>query len=291
MAGRRYAGYGGGGYGGGGMTLSFPPFTKAVKWLILVNTAIFLVTALLEATAPAAYDWIILHGALVPALVVEHGWAWQVVTYAFLHGTIWHILFNMLTLWFVGALLEMDWGPRRFLELYFFSVIGGALTSIGLSYAHLLSLNPGTATIGASGGIFGVLIAFAMLFGEMEFWLFPLPFRIKAKYLAAIWILIALVGALLGGGNIAYVAHLGGIFFGFAYVKMFPRRGMGFSFSERYFGLRNSYYRWKRRRAARKFEVYMRKQDRGQFPGESSDYPAPGPGDKNKGNGESKWIN
>lgn len=294
---KKYSGFGGGryggggGFGGGGMTLSFPPFTRAVKWLIIANTAIFLLMVLLQATAPVAYEFLYLGGALTPVAVVEHGWIWQIVTYSFLHSGLGHIFFNMLTLWFVGALLEQDWGARRFLELYFFSVLGAALTSVGLSYGHLLSLTPGTSTVGASGGIFGVLIAFAVLFGEMEFWMFPLPFRIKAKYLAAIWILVALVGSLMGGGNTAYVAHLGGIFFGFAYVKMFPGRGMGFSFSERYYGVRNTYYRWKRRRAAKKFEVYMRKVDRSQFFDEYGNYRGPGTGDKDKGDGKSNWIN
>lgn len=297
---RKYSGYGGGAGrfgGGGGMggMLSFPPFTPAIKWLIIVNTAVFLAMVLLQVTAPGYAQDILSLGALTPAAVVGplHYWVWQVITYSFFHSGVLHILFNMLTLWFVGALLEQDWGARRFLELYFFSVIGGALTSIGLSYAHLLSLSPTTTTLGASGGIYGVLIAFAMLFGEMEFWMFPLPFRIKAKYLAAIWILVALVGSLVAHGDIAYVAHLGGIFFGFAYVKMFPRRGIGLSTSERYYGLRNAYYRWKRRRAARKFEVYMRKVDRTQFFDQYGNYrgPGTGPNDKDKGDGESKWIN
>ena len=108
-----------------------------------------------------------------------------------------------------------------------------------------------------------------MLHGDSEVMLFPLPFLIKAKYFV-----IGIIGwrfmercrrrtAL--GQSIAYMAHLGGLLFGYIWLKFVPRRGFGYATSERYFGLRNSYYHWKRRRAARKFEVYMRKHDRGDY--------------------------
>ena len=91
----------------------------------------------------------------------------------------------------------------------------------------------------------------------------PFPISLKAKYFVAILIVVTLAFAIQGGGNVAYVAHLGGLFFGYIYVKFLARKGLPqVSVSERFYGLRNGYYRWKRRRAARKFEVYMRKHDR-----------------------------
>jgi hypothetical protein len=144
-------------------------------------------------------------------------------------------------------------------ELFFVSVIGAALSTIAMAYAGILHLSPYSASIGASGGIFGMLIAFAMIFGDQEFMLFPLPFSIKAKYLVAIYILLALAG-LFGQQAGTSIAHLGGVLFGFLYVKFSPRRGFAFAGSEKVFGLRNAYYRWKRKRASRKFQVYMRKQ-------------------------------
>jgi len=274
----------------GSMPLSFPPFTKAVKWLIIINTSIFVLMALLRAVAPglAAYEAYL---ALIPAAVV-HGYVWQLLTYSFFHAGLGHILFNMLTLWFIGALLESDRGTRWFVQLYFVGVLGAALTTIALAYAGFLRLSPNTATVGASGAIYALLVGVALLMGEMEFWMFPLPFHIKAKYLAAIWLLIALLGSLSGGGDIAYVAHLGGIFFGFAFIKLFPARAPLRSPSEKYYGLRNWYYRWKRKRAARKFEVYMRKHDRTVYFDQYGNYIGPEEKD-DKGDGEHRgpWVN
>jgi hypothetical protein len=114
----------------------------------------------------------------------------------------------------------------------------------------------------------------------------------KAKYMVAIIIFIALVGALQDAGGVANIAHLGGLLFGFVYVKFLPRQGLRFLFSERYYSLRNSYYRWKRRRAARKFEVYMRKHNREDYFDEYGNYRDPTAKDKKKGDGESRggWV-
>ncbi len=292
------------------MTLGFPPFTRAIKWLVIINAAIYLLMLILGGVAPAAERLLVGVGALTPFAVV-HGWIWQLVSYSFLHAGLFHILFNMLTLWMFGSALEIDWGVRPFLEFYFFCVVGAALITIGIAYLALvpafgfLAISPLTPTVGASGGIFGVMVAFAMLYGDREFMMFPFPFMIRAKYLVAILVFIALAGAFQGfgagrGATVAYFAHLGGAFFGWLYVRFLPRRGLGFSFSERYYGLRNSYYRWKRRRAARKFEVYMRKQDgkpadiekeREKYFDEYGNYRPP----KDKDNGESRgrggWVN
>lgn len=283
---RSYRGGGGGGYRGTTMSMGFPPFTRAVKWLIIGNTAVYLLLLLLSAVAPQAAGIITGISALVP-IAVAHGWVWQLVTYSFLHSGLFHILFNMLTLWMFGAQLETDWGHRQFLEFYFYCVVGAALVTVGVSYLgttgpfSFLGTSPMTVTVGASGGIFGLMIAFAMLYGDQQFMLFPLPFLIKAKYLVAILIFVALAGAFQGmgaaarGQSVAYFAHLGGALFGFLYIKFLPRRGLMFAGSEKYFGLRNSYYRWKRRRAARKFEVYMRKHDRSYYFDEYGNYRPP----------------
>ena len=274
------------------MPISFPPFTKAVKWLIILNTVIFVLQRFLEAVRLPQLASLFDYLALVPVAVL-HGHVYQLVTYAFLHTGLGHIFFNMLTLWFLGSLLESDRGTRWFLQLYFVGAVGAALTTIALSYAGFLRLTPYTATEGASGAIFALLIGIAVLMGEMEFWMFPLPFQIKAKWMAAIWIIIALLGSISGGGSIAYVAHLGGIFFGYAFVKMFPHRAPVGRASEKYYGVRNWYYRWKRKRAARKFEVYMRKHDRTVYFDEYGNYIGPEKDKDDKGNGEHRgpWIN
>ena len=272
------------------ITLSLPPFTRAVLWLIGINTGVFVLMAILGRTSVSVY--IYAYCRLVPADVVQHGYIWQLVTYSFLHSGIGHWFWNMVGLWMFGSAFENAWGTRRFLELYFIGVAGAAVTTIALSFAHILG-NPEQATIGASGGIFAILIAFGILFAESEIMMIPFPVMIKAKYFVGILIVITLVLAISGGGNVAYVAHLGGLLFGWLYVRRGPKAALvNANFSERYYGMRNSYYRWKRRRAAKKFEVYMREHDRDVHFDEHGNYiPPEDQGRKGNGGGKSGWVN
>ncbi len=181
----------------GSMGLSFPPFTPAVKQLLIANFAVFLLEAAIDALVwPGFHPWMDAHFGLVPALSILHGWVWQLVSYSFLHEGLLHILFNMLALWMFGAQLEIDWGYSLFMQFYFFCVIGAALTTIAVSFIGLLGANPLTTTVGASGGVFGLLLAFGILHGDSEIMLFPLPFLIKAKYFVIGIIGLALYGAL-----------------------------------------------------------------------------------------------
>lgn len=273
----------------GNISMGFPPFPKAVKTLVILNAGIFLLTLLLAATIPLAGNWIATWLGLVPVLV-ERGAVWQVVTYAFLHGGILHIGFNMLALWMFGSTLEIDWGRRRFLELYFFSAVGAALVTIAISFSGALGLTPNTSTIGASGAIYGLLIAFGMVYGDRELMLFPLPIVIKAKYFVGAWIFIALALALQGSGS--NVAHLGGVFFGFLYVKLLLRRRVALRTSGSSFSLSDWYYRWKRRRAAKQFEVYMREHGGGTYVDPLAEDHDPRDKSPQKKNGESRepWI-
>jgi membrane associated rhomboid family serine protease len=284
-------------YRGRTLSLSLPPFTKAVKWLVITNAAVYLLLELLKAVVPSLGGELTLALALIPAAVM-HGWIFQLVTYSFVHAGVLHILFNMLGLWMFGAQLESDWGYKRFLEFYFFCVIGAALTTIAVSYTGVGGVVPLTPTVGASGGVLGILMAFGMLYGNQEIMLFPIPISIRAKYFVAGVAFITLVEAISASGagrgsNVAYIAHLGGLLFGFLYVKFVPKRGLAFGTTERYLGVRNSYYRWKRRRAARKFEVFMRKQNRtvsGTFD-ENGNYIPPDDVDKKNGGSKSGWVN
>jgi membrane associated rhomboid family serine protease len=273
------------------MTLSFPPFTPAVVWLLGINTAVFL--ALSAFGSRAVIEWVFGNLGLVPRTAILHFAIWQVVTYSFIHAGFWHWFGNMIALWMFGATFESSWGSRRFLELFFFGVIGAAMTTIALSFAHIL-ISPNVPTVGASGGIFAILMAFGMVFGENEIMLIPLPFLIKAKYFVLILIVVTVAFAISGGGSTAYLAHLGGLLFGYLYVKFVPARGVAakLSFSEWFYGLKNSYYRWRRRRAAKKFAVYMRQHDRDVHFDEHGNY-IPPDDDPGKGNGGSKsgWVN
>jgi len=276
---------------GNTISLSLPPFTRWVKRLILVYAAIYLAMAITEVVSPLAHDFVSVYLGLIPKLVMR-GMIWQLVTYSFLHFQLLHLLFNALSLWMFGSQLESDWGSKRFLEFYFFCTVAAALTTVAMSYTHILGLSPATTTIGASGGIYGLLVAFGVLYGENEIMMFPLPFRIKAKYFVWGIVFLTLVGAIQERGGVANFAHLGGLLFGYLYLKFLPRRGLMFSVSERYFSARNDYYRWKRRRAAKKFEVYMRQHDRDVHFDEHGNY-IPPEDETHKGNGGSKsgWVN
>jgi membrane associated rhomboid family serine protease len=244
----------------GPISLSLPAFTGVTRKLILANVVAFFALAVLHWLAPGFAETLRYHLLLEPR-AVAHGELWQLVTYSFINEGILGILFGMLTLWFTGSLLESSCGGQWLFELYATSVIGGAILASAISFTHILGLRPDVGAIGAWSGIFGLMLGIAMLFGEQEFLLW-FVLRIKAKYMVAIYILIAVAVLLKEADSFGALLQLSGALCGFLYVKFAPRRGMAFGFSERYFGIRNGYYRWKRRRAARKFEVYMRKQNR-----------------------------
>jgi membrane associated rhomboid family serine protease len=288
--------------GGPVSTLGFPPFTRAVKTLIIINVAVYLVMMLSRLTVPALAEFADYYGYLRPVAVV-HGQIWQLVTYAFFHDphSVLHLLFNMLGLWMFGAQFETDFGTRKFYEFYFWCVVGAALTTLavgafGIFMAQqvpwLLFLRMGQiwqqATIGASGGIYGLLIAFGILNGDRQVYIFPFPIAIKARYIVAIWIFVAFVSAFGGANGIAEFAHLGGAFFGWLYLRFIPRYGLQVAASEGMFGIRNRYYKWKRRQAAKKFEVYMRSSKREDYFDEHGNYRGPS---VDKKDDDSKWIN
>src|SRR3984885_6374036 len=244
----------------GPISLSLPAFEGTTRKLILANVVPFFAIILLRWLAPHSEELIRSHLLLEPR-AVAHGELWQLFTYSFVDASLLGVLFAMLTLWFTGSLLEPSFGGRWLGELYGASVIGGALLASALSFTHVLGLRPDVAAAGAWSGIFGLMVAIALIFGEQEFLLWFLV-RIKAKYMVAIYILIAVALLLKQADSFGALLQLSGALCGYLYVKFAPRRGLAFGFTERYFGVRNGYYRWKRRRAARKFEVYMRDHDR-----------------------------
>jgi membrane associated rhomboid family serine protease len=177
---------------------------------------------------------------------------WQLFTYMFLHGGIGHLLFNMLALWMFGLPLEQTWGTRRFLKYYFLCGIGAGICDVAVN--ELLG-HHNTATIGASGGIYGLLLAFGVLFPDTTV-LMSFLFPIKAKYMVMIYGAIALYSALGTNSGVSNLAHLGGMLFGLLYLKV-PVR-VGFLRLPDFGG---RYRQWKMQRAKKKFQVYMRKHD------------------------------
>jgi membrane associated rhomboid family serine protease len=244
----------------GPTTLTLPPFAGTVRRLVFLNIGVFFAVEILLWLAPGAGGWAVSNLVLEPYAVV-HGEVWQLITYCFLHLGLLDILFAMLTLWFFGSLLQGAYGSRWLAELYFTSAIGGALLAIALSFTRVLHLSPESFAGGAWAALFGVMIAVAVRMGDQEFLLWFLV-RIRAKYMVALYILVDLAILLRNEDAFAALLNLSGALCGYLYTLYAPRRGMGYGFSEQLYGMRNAYYRAKRRRAAKKFEVYMGKQGR-----------------------------
>jgi membrane associated rhomboid family serine protease len=189
---------------------------------------------------------------------------WQLFTYLFLHGGILHLFFNMLFLYFFGMDLERVWGTRRFYAYYFICGIGAGCITVLIKCLldiHGTGASIAIPTIGASGAIFGILIAAAIMFPDREVWIFFL-IAVPMKLLVAASIVIEffLMLEINSGDNVSHITHLGGALVGYLYL----RRGL---FLYRF---RNGYLDWKRRRARRKFEVYMR-DHKNEPPGSSDD--------------------
>lgn len=156
--------------------------------------------------------WMTFYLGLVPLLVWKKYFLWQLFTYIFLHGGVTHLLFNLLALWMFGGELENYWGSKKFLFYFLFCGIGAGLLTILLSPSQIIPV------IGASGAIYGILLAFGWLFPNRPifiYFLFPIP----AKYMVILYGLIELFSSLEGtGGGIAHLTHLGGLLFGLLYM-------------------------------------------------------------------------
>jgi len=183
--------------------------TPGIKWLIIANVAVFILQVAMRLAKRGGIELVF---GLVPTETFHDLWLWQLVTYMFLHTTDWlgHLLLNMLMLWMFGTEVERAWGTRRFLFYYFLCGIGA-----GLVTAVLL---PNSTTIGASGAIYGVMLAYGMLFpNRTVLFMFMFPMRAMSMVLLCIGIQVFSLLSLQDG--VAYVAHLGGLLFGYLYIK------------------------------------------------------------------------
>jgi membrane associated rhomboid family serine protease len=226
-------------------------FTTGVKWLLITNTAVFLLWFL--GGRPIQSHLLTLF-ALTPELTIRNFMVWQLFTYLFLHGGVWHLIFNMLTLWMFGSPLEQTWGTRRFLKYYFICGMGAGLFDLAL---NILFGHWDSTTIGASGAIYGLLVGFGVLFPETTV-LMSFLFPIKAKYMVMIYAGVELLMSMGVNSGVSNIAHLGGMVVGFVYLKSrIP--GLRIKLPD----WRGAYRQWKLQRAKKKFQVYMKKHDRG----------------------------
>jgi membrane associated rhomboid family serine protease len=227
--------------------------TPAVKWLVLACSGVFLLQTLAAILiTPDPTSWINHQFGLVPLGPIPGLRIWQPVTYLFLHGGLFHLLINMLMLWMFGRELELVWGKKRFTNYFFICGIGAGIITILVKVLPLLwGYRPADIpTIGASGAIFGILIANAILFPDRQIWLFPLPIMIPMRPFVAVMAAIEFFSTIGSSGDrVAHLCHLGGMLIGWVYL----RRG---SFL---FRVRNEMADWKYHRNRKRFEVYMKK--------------------------------
>ncbi|MHC4461492.1 MAG: rhomboid family intramembrane serine protease [Planctomycetota bacterium] len=195
------------------MRMAFPKITPVVKWLLIINVAVFFVQML------GADRLLVNLFAVYPRTIGMTLQIWRLVTYQFLHGPIYHILFNMIILYFLGSTLERHWGSKKFLVFYLgCGMVGGLVYPLllGLKIISPHPLQGVLPLVGASGAILGVLAACAILFPQIVvfFFFFPLPIRVVALILT----LLAIFGIIRGENAGGQAAHLGGMAVGAIYV-------------------------------------------------------------------------
>lgn len=238
-----------------GVSYSFGPggISPAVKALIVVNVAMFVVTAVVPSlTIPLG---------LTPSAVFGDLWVWQPLTYMFLHNDLFHLLFNMLALWMFGTELERLWGTYKFTRFFAITGVGAAATTLIVSLLPFGFAGPVyySITIGASGAVYGLLMAWAMYFPDrpiLMFMLFPVPARVFVLIMGAIALWLSITAS---GGGVAHVTHLGGLVFGYLYLI----GGRGGLTAE----LKYRYLKWKMARTRRRFEVVSGGKRPGERPG------------------------
>lgn len=190
---------------------ALPP---AIKMLLIANASLFAVQFILQATANFS---LVSYAGLSPVMIAQ-GAVWQVVTYMFLHGSLLHLIFNMFALWMFGRDLEYDWGSKEFLRYFFICGIGAGVVTIVALWGS------GTYTIGASGAVYGILLAFGMAYPNRYIYIwFLIP--IKAKYFVIIFGAVEILMSVSSTNDgVAHLTHLGGLVVGFLYLKMSDSR-------------------------------------------------------------------
>jgi membrane associated rhomboid family serine protease len=229
--------------------------TPGVQLLIIANVAVFIIEAFVRYFGGiASYVSLLKWFGLVPAGVIPLLRVWQPFTYLFLHdvNSIWHIVVNMFMLWMFGREVELVWGRNRFLRYYFLTGVGAGILNVIVKTFPMLwgRENSYVPTIGASGAIFGILIACAILFPDRKAYLFPIPIPVKMKWIVTAMAVLTFLGTFgLGDDKVSHICHLGGMLIGYLYLRR----------DSYLFRLRNEVSDWKYQRNRRKFDVYINK--------------------------------
>lgn len=267
--------------------MGLPPFRGAVRQIILGSAAIYVVLLLLVAFAPAVGQTVLTLGILDPKMI-RMGWLWQFVTYAFMYVDPIDFALSLVGVYFLGGAVEERIGYGAFYGLFFGSIVLSGVAGFILSLTHVIAQGP---AIGSGAAANAILMVFFLQNRGAPIMLFPIPIQIPVK-----WIVFGIAGIetaylLLSHFALFYCVMLLGLGAGYIWYAMVLSRRTSFGIAERYYELRNSYYRWKRRRAARKFEVYMREHDRDVHFDEHGNYIPPDDRRKGNGGGKSGWVN
>jgi membrane associated rhomboid family serine protease len=268
--------------------MGFPRFSGAVRAIILISTAIYVLLLLIGVFAPPYAEKLIDWAVLQPEHI-RHGWVWQFVTYAFIQGTPLNFLFAMLAIYFLGSAVEQRIGSRRFVEMFFAAVIGAGVVGFLLSFSKVFAQGP---AFGSGAAANAILMVFFLLYRDAPIMLFPIPIPIAVKWIVIFTAAVQGAYLLLTHFSLFFTVPLLGLGVGYVWFRLTWRRSISGFFEAQVFGLRNSYYRWKRERAKKKFQVYMRKhdQDPKQYFDQYGNFRPPDEQDK-KDRGPGGWVN
>ncbi len=237
-----------------GMRIGPPVTPPVIKQILIANAVVFLAQQLSHEVT--------IYGSVIPIAFWQLGYLWQPITYMWLHADFWHIAMNMFMLWMFGSQVAMAWGPKRFLRFYLICGVGAGL--IIATYPYLMySARPSAIllpTLGASGAVFGVLLAYSLTWPDRTIMLIFPPVAFRAIWLIPGLFLMTMLSS--GGRNISHIGHLGGVI-----VAWFYLRRMGHAHP--LFSMRQLKSRWKRHQMRKKlreiryedFEAQRRERD------------------------------
>lgn len=241
--------------------LALPPFRGVTRRIILTALISYFVMLVLSLFVEPIEALLVDHLMLHPE-DLRHGMIWQLLSYPFMSESFLGVLLSGMSIWFFGSALEDDRGAGWFKEYFLVATIGGGLLVSALASVlgpHVPGLDITQRTSGLWPAVLAIMLAYARYHANEEI-RFNFIFKLKAKYLVAIYLVFYFAVVLIGGDRIGALTALCTALCGYGFLMLAPRRSLRFTVSEKWFRARNSYYRAKRRRAAQKFTVYMREQ-------------------------------
>lgn len=264
--------------------MGLPPFRGAVRQIILASTVIYIVLLLLLSFAPDIGNLVFVLGVLQPERI-HQGWLWQFATYAFMYRDPLDFVLSLVGIYFIGGAVEDQIGWGRFYGLFFGSLIFAGVAGYGLSLTGVIAQG---AAMGSGAAADAILMVFYLFNRNAPIMLFPIPIQIPVKWIVVGIAALETAYLLLYHFALQFCVVLLGLLGGYLWFALFARRRSSLGISERIYGVRNAYYRWKRRRAAKKFQVYMRKHDRTVYFDEYGNYKPP---DDKREDGRGGWVN